>query len=239
LRGALLHHADVPPPAVLTGHAPDGGRLEQPHVAFLALPDVGSSHAYGRVLGAAIVMPRSIDAEARRAILRAVGRWEDAGLHLMMGRAGRMRLERVVEHKPRSTLDPRAWTRASERWASVTPVALDENPGDLSSRDPHAAAHAAEAAERIIARACERIGLPAPVWVQVMRRSLFEAAPAARRFTPFPSKKSALRRVCVHAEILFTNPVAGPVLLGAGRYFGIGLCRPPLEGGGRKDGPQS
>lgn len=239
LRGALLHHADDPPPAVLTGHAPDGGRLEQPHVAFLALPDVGSSHAQGRVLGVAIVMPRTIDAEARRAMLRAVGQWERNKLHLTMGRAGRMWLERVVERDSRSTLDSRTWTRASRRWASVTPVALDENPGDLSSRDPQVAAEAAEKAEQVVARACERIGLPAPAWVQVMRRSLFDAAPAARRFTPFPRKEGALRRVCVHVEILFTRPVSGPVLLGAGRYFGLGLCRPRPEESWRQEGKRT
>jgi hypothetical protein len=37
LRGALLHFASDPPPAVLSGHEPDGRRLVRPHVAFLAL----------------------------------------------------------------------------------------------------------------------------------------------------------------------------------------------------------
>ena len=63
-----------------------------------------------------------------------------------MGRTGEMRLERVVDGDPRTTLDPVTWTRASRRWASVTPVALDENPGDLASRDPRVAAQAAEKA---------------------------------------------------------------------------------------------
>ena len=144
-----------------------------------------------------------------------------------MGRTGEMRLERVVDGDPRTTLDPVTWTRASRRWASVTPVALDENPGDLASRDPRVAAQAAEKAESSVARACERIGLPAPAWVQVMRRSLFDAAPPAKAFTPFPRGGSgrSFKRVCVHVEVLFTKAVEGPVVLGAGRYFGLGLCR--------------
>lgn len=226
MRGALLRHADEPAPSILTGHAPGGGRLEQPHVAFVTLPDVGSPHSHGRILGAAIVLPLGIGADDRRAVLRAVGRWEQAGLELTMGRAGRMKLERVVDRDPRTTLAPSTWTNASRRWASVTPVALDQNPGDLVSRDPRVAAEAAEEAEAIVARACERIGLPAPAWVQVMRRSLFGAAPEARKFMPFPRKEGALQRVCVHVEVLFAKAVSGPVLLGAGRYFGIGLCRP-------------
>jgi CRISPR-associated protein Csb2 len=34
----------------------------------------------------------------------------------------------------------------------------------------------------------------------------------------------------VHVELHFRDPVAGPILLGAGRYFGLGLCRPRSEG---------
>lgn len=229
LRGALLHHADDPAPPVLSGHAPEGGRLEQPHVAFLALPDVGSPYATGRVLGAAIVLPREIRETDRRAILRAIGRWEVAGCQLTLGRSGVMRLERIVAREPRTTFDRITWNRPARRWATVTPVALDENPGDLLSRDPHVAADAAARAEELVACACARIGLPLPTWVQVMRRSWFGAAPAARRFMPYPRKEGALRRVCVHAELLFDEQVSGPLVLGAGRYFGLGLCRPIPE----------
>jgi CRISPR-associated protein Csb2 len=225
LRGALLHHADDPPPAVLSGHGPDGRPLERPHVGFVVLPDVGSRYASGAILGAAILLPREIESADRLAVLRAVGRWEQAGLRLVLGRTGALALERVVDRDPRSTLDPATWTRPSRRWASVTPVALDENPGDLAARDPAVAGRAADRAEEIVARACERIGLPRPRWVQVMRRSLFDAAPAAVRFMPFPRRGGALRRVCVHVEMRFEEPVGGPVVVGAGRYFGVGLCR--------------
>ncbi len=228
LRGALLHHADDPPPPVLTGHTPEGRPLERPHVAFLPLADVGSKHASGTVLGAAIVLPKDISAEDRRAVLRAVGRWEENALRLVLGRIGAVQLEHVTDREPRRTLDPEWWTRPSRRWASVTPVALDRNPGNLFSRDPKEAAEAAAAAEEIVASACEHVGLPRPKWVEIVRRSLFDAAPAARHYMPFPKKAAGngrLRRVCVHVELCFTEPVKGPVLIGAGRYFGVGLCR--------------
>jgi CRISPR-associated protein Csb2 len=233
LRGALLHHVDDPAPGVLTGHTPGGGALARPHVAFVALADVGSRYASGAMLGMAVVLPRAIDSVDRRAILRGVGNWERSGLRLTLGRVGAVNLERVADGDPRSTLDPATWGRPSRRWASVTPVALDENPGDLASRDPVVAAEAAGRAEEIVARSCERIGLPRPAWVQVMRRSVFDAAPPAKRFMPFPraprSHHSAFRRVCVHVELRFHEIVAGPVLLGAGRYYGIGLCRPQRD----------
>ena len=88
---------------------------------------------------------------------------------------------------------------------------------------------AAANAEATIASACVNIGLPHPTAVWVHRRSLLQGAPAARRFMPFPTEGGGHRRVCVHAEILFDEPVRGPVILGAGRYFGLGLCSPLEE----------
>jgi len=58
------------------------------------------------------------------------------------------------------------------------------------------------------------------------------AAPAGRpddrKAWRFPGYKtgSGTPRACVHAEITFDEPVRGPVLIGAGRYFGYGLCLP-------------
>lgn len=86
MRGALLHYADDPPPATFSGHAPDGHPLDQPHVAFLALPDEGSHNSSATLLGAAIVLPRDVDPADRRAVLRAAGRWERNGLRLILGR---------------------------------------------------------------------------------------------------------------------------------------------------------
>lgn len=229
LRSAILHHADDPPPGVLSGHSPGGRPLDRPHVAFLALGDVGWDYASGAVLGAAILMPRDVDSSDRRAILRAIGRWESQGLRLVLGRAGALQLERILDGDPRRTLQSSSWTRASDRWASVTPVALDQNPGNLSARNPVVAANAAARAEQIVARSCEHVGLPSPAWVQVMPRSLCAAAPDARRFMPYPRNGRGFRRVCVHVELQFNEPVVGPVVLGAGRYFGLGLCRPQWD----------
>lgn len=225
LRAALLERAGDSPPVVLSGRTLEAGPLDRPHIAFLALADVGSRHASGAVLGFAVLLPRRIEDEDRRAVLRALGKLEHDGLRITLGRGGTLALERVVDRDPRSTLDPATWTRPARRWATVTPIALDQNPGNLLARDPAAAAQAAERAEAIVARACEHIGLPRPAWAQVMRRSLFDAAPEAQRFMPYPRHGPGPKRVCVHAELLFDQPVAGPVVLGAGRYFGMGLCR--------------
>jgi len=228
VRGALLSHAEEHIPEVLSGHGEGGRPLERPHVAYVPLADIGSQYASGSVLGVAILLPRAIERDERRAILRAIGRWEQNGLRLTLGRAGALALERVVDNDPRKTLDPEWWLRPARRWGSVTPIALDKNPGNLYSKDPGEASAAARKAEEIVRRACQRVDLPEPRWVEIIRRSLFDAAPPARNYMPFPKKTSSgsgFSRVCVHVEMCFEAPVTGPVLIGAGRYFGMGLCR--------------
>lgn len=233
LRGALLRHAADPPPAVLSGHTPDGRRLERPHAAFLALPGSGSPCADG----AAIVLPREIDPADRQAVLLAAARWERSGLRLVLGKLGAMQLRRVDAPASGDHLGPARWLGPAWRWATVTPVALHHNPGDLTARDSAKAARAARRAAEIVAEACTHVGLPRPSHVRVMRRSPFPGIPMAPEFMPFPRKderpgSGRLKRVCVHTELEFAEPVEGPVLLGAGRYFGVGVCGILCEGAG-------
>lgn len=215
LRGALLRHAVDPPPAVLSGHTTGGRPLERAHAAFLALPD-----KKGRINGVAIVLPRDIAPDDYQAMLLAAARWERSGARLWLGRLGAMRLERV---EAGGLIDPATWTASARRWASVTPVALDKNPGDLTASDPEVAAAAARRAAEIVARGCAHICLPRPTHVRVMRRSRFAGLPPAPAFMPFPRHGSGFKRVCVHVELEFAEPVEGPVMLGVGRYFGVGL----------------
>jgi CRISPR-associated protein Csb2 len=227
VRGALLCHAVDPPPAILSGHTPDGRRLERPHAAFLALPGMHARRPNSGVAGVAIVLPRGIDPAERQAVLLAAARWERSGLRLALGRLGALQLARIDGPVAGSSLDPATWTRPSRRWVSVTPIALHQNPGNLAARDPAVAAPAVSRAQEIVSRGCAHICLPPPTRVRVMRRSSFPGVPSAPEFMPFPRKATGherFKRVCVHVELEFAEPVEGPVLLGAGRYFGVGLC---------------
>jgi CRISPR-associated protein Csb2 len=47
-----------------------------------------------------------------------------------------------------------------------------------------------------------------------------------RNHPPYPSVAGRIRRVQVHVRLAFDRPVRGPVLLGAGRFRGLGLFRP-------------
>ncbi len=118
------------------------------------------------------------------------------------------------------------WCRPANEWISVTPVALDRVPGDMHCRDPRKRSDAFAAAERIIATSCERAGLPAPAEVTIVGGSPLAGAAPAGRFMPYRSAGGRLQRVLAHAALRFEAPVSGPVLIGAGRFFGYGLFRP-------------
>jgi len=246
VRGALLSHAEDPPPEVLSGHREDGDPAEVPHLAIVALPFEGAPHATGVILGVALVVPRDVTPDDRRAVLRAVGRWEESArmrlgdpeveappLDLRLGSRGVLALERVVwGAPPLANLRSGTWCREARTWISATPVALDRNPGNLHARDPGVARAAHESAEAILATGCERIGLPRPVRVEIIPSVGMPGVPKARAFPPYPSDGRKPQRAKVHALLEFEEPVRGPVLIGAGRYYGLGLFRPVGREGG-------
>lgn len=246
LRGLLLTGIDpqASAPEVVTGHTSNGHRTERPHLAFLALPFVGRQHADALIMGVAIAAPRALALPERRFLLQTIGICEEQArqasvdgsptdddappeLKLTLGRAGAMSVRRVLGTPERHALRPATWCGVSQRWATVTPIALDRNPGNMYHRTrPDVASGAVKQAEATIATACEQAGFPRPLAVNVAPVSMIQGAEPVSVYGPFPSQPGRFRRVLVHAELLFAQPVRGPVVLGAGRYVGLGLCRP-------------
>ena len=240
VRGALMSHGQEPLPEVLTGHQPDGEPSQRPHAAVLTITLFGSPHATGLILGAAIVLPRDLSLAEKTAVLRALAVWEGVArkqvddewveappLELRLGSRGVIELERIVwGHSLLGTLHASTWCRPSRVWSSATPVALDRNPGNLFSGDARVAESAFATAGAIVAESCHRIGLPHPVRVEILPSVTMPGVAKARRFAPFPADPAKTRRVLVHAMLEFEERVRGPILLGAGRYHGLGLFRP-------------
>lgn len=232
LRSALLEQAGsrILPPS-LAGHRDDGHPVGAPHVAFVSLPFVGHEHADASIQGCAIVLPRELPADERETLLRLVARWErerarsDGTMELAGADLPPVIVQRV-EVSGKATLDPMMWCRIARRFVTATPIALDKNPGNLRSNLDRTAHRAALEAQHGIADACERIGLPRPVSVEISPAPLVTGAQSVRAFLPWPAKPGRHPRVRVHAAIDFADRIAGPVILGAGRYFGLGLCLP-------------
>lgn len=222
LRGALLKHAQGEAGRLIAGHAPDGGPSQAIHMAILPLPFVGHEHADGHLLGMALAFPLGLERALQDGCLVALARaldTESYTLDLKCGKAGEMTLTPEERPAPPMALRSDTWTHPSRVWATISPIVLDKF-GPRRHRDPESEACKA------IALACERIGLPRPSRIDLLPVSRFTGAPATRSFPATLRKSDGAARWHIHAEIEFPSVVEGPVILGAGRFRGYGLCRP-------------
>ncbi len=206
---------------IVSGHDRNGGPLQAPHLALVPLAFVGHPHADGHLLGLAAALPTGLDAEERRQVLRVLGRVDE----LKLGGLGVWGLVRELGERPPWNLRPEAWTahpKGAKYWSTVTPVAFDRHP-----KEKDRAAYQQEVAE-MVAGACQAIGLPRPREVVVTPVSAHLGVPPAHAF-PRLKRKDGTDRRHAHVILVFDAPVRGPVLIGAGRYRGYGVCRPMGE----------
>lgn len=216
LRKAVMAVTPDPLPDALHGHGePAQGR---PHVAFLALPDAGHPHADGHLLGMSVAIP-DLPQDDLRSVVRAVldglrsRRPGDDGrrvLELRVPRLGSLELEYQPGLVRPWGARPERWRQSSHRWVSVTPVVLDRFPrrGNVEAE---------------IARSCRVVGLPEPREVTVSASPLVHGG---IRLRPGELPEHLRGRLFRHVEVVFPHRVAGPLLLGAGRYLGVGLLAP-------------
>lgn len=190
--------------AVLS-HLGDGAPLlahghgEQPHIAWLGLPNL-SEYRPDELLGLAMAIPVGANSLERAQCLRALLQVD----HIMFG------AQRIGIERPNKAMSTYAgtWRRPSSRWQSISPVVLDRFPKKKVT------------VEDIVAQSVVRSGYPQPVAVRVSQDSGGKA-PDARCF-----RLRRPGRLYAHVDIEFERPVTGPVLVGAERYFGLGLFLP-------------
>ena len=199
---AMLARAPDPLPPEVSGHGANG----RPHVACVPLLDVGGRRSRGDAIGAAVVFPRDagewVDS-VRSALLRG-----SRPLWIPVGSV-RTDLAPVEGSDPVPQAHQEHWVGPARTWASVTPMVHDRFSKQGNEKDE-------------IARCCTRLGLPQPSSVEVSRDRLVRGAPKLRR-RDLPRHD---KRPCTHVRIDFPVPVQGPLLLGAQRHVGMGLCVP-------------
>ncbi|WP_336248941.1 type I-U CRISPR-associated protein Csb2 [Stomatohabitans albus] len=232
-RNALLAHAPNPRSPYLSGHEADGSPTSKPHIKIIAPAFVQFRHATGAGMGVVLILPEPDDQQDRLNVYQAIGAWEQANDDSQ--ELGTVRLfssggdRTVFKRNPTSrvkTLQLDTWRKPSSIWVTTTPIVLDRNPKHFghASASKHDAA-ATKAIDSIV-RACRDQGLPEPVSVQVQRQPFFSESYDCKRFDPI--EIGGRRRFLIHARIQFKEPVQGPLVLGAGRFFGMGLCAPEV-----------
>jgi len=223
-REAVLSHAPEPVHPVISGHQPDGRPTTEPHLSILALPFVGHQQATGHVLGLAVMLPHCADPDGREQVIAALGSWLQSGAELKLGRYGILRLRATPPGTELRGLHRATWAGPAATWLSVTPVALPRHPGPLRRGSAQRRARSWRNAEQSIIDACGHVGLPEPEAVQAMIAPPLTGAERASAYPPFHQGGTA--RALLHTKVTFREPVQGPLVLGSGRYLGLGLMRP-------------
>lgn len=239
VRRALLKFAPDPVSPWLSGHGTDGPARHE-HLTVLGLPFVGHPHADGHLRGVAILLPPDAPAEAEQELLSALGRWEQSidpnerCIRVHHGKTWR-EAERVVDAQTTLVaLQPATWCAASRRWTTVTPIALDGSCPSFNHPKPGIQRKARKVATQLIQRAVLR-AVQAPEGKTLDRRDIgvelvfgptLDGTEPAQRFPAYGRSGHARPRRLVHAVITLPFAIEGPLVLGAGRHFGLGLCRP-------------
>jgi len=215
-------------PAELSGHSPDGRPSREPHLAIAPLAFLGSAYASGTVFGFALIPPRArdlpLDSEFQRAVRAVTRREEEDRRAIVLDRLGLTFA--VGTETERRSLDPSRYVAAANVWATCTPIVLDRHLKQVGNAEREA-----EIAD-LIRQACVKAGLPEPGRTAAGKHSAIEGAPSAYpsggapRWTRWRMPESLASRQLTHAVIEFDRPVQGPVILGAGRFVGLGLCLP-------------
>ena len=233
LRGAVISHCSGPGPKLLVGKDDDGRPTSAPHALFLSLPFVGHHYSDGTVKGLAMLVPSDSDGRERGEILRAVGAWRaasgDGPLQLRLGRHAVLGIRLVpgFEQSDTTALDRLRWSRPSRRWGSVTALALPRDARKLTHGSPSDVRRAWRRAEQAVVEACRFAGLPEPAAVSIGFDPPVRGGSHTSDYPAFVQGDT--KRLLLHAVVEFEQLVAGPVVLGSGRFRGLGLML-PLDG---------
>lgn len=229
-------------PKILHGHGFERQGYEL--ARFLALPDVGHKYSRGRIHGLALWLPPGVDRQfehqirdaaksIRRLVAKRINVQRDTGkpdkstkhlvgkginvrVAIVSGRRnsrnnvpwaatperwkGQLKLKKPAE---RWVLEP------AKRWVTATP-AIHERYGPLNLSE--------------ISRWCDHAGLPEPIQYRSSRSPLLRGG--LKLSMTEVTRPGRLSRPFSHVEIYFDKPIYGPVVIGAGRQRGFGLCVP-------------
>jgi len=229
LRNALPErHADIE--RFLVGRKADGSD-EGPtalRVRIVPLPSIGFHHVDREIRRLLVEVPSGCPLPADDV------RWAFSGVELTDGDADPPTGVVVTPATDESMLKHYGVREAAARiWRTVTPIALPEpamrrriepthksleaKGGDERAAEQHSAAEA-------IVQALRHAGIRSTAESIRVQREPFESK--GERVEAFaPGTRFSKERLW-HAKITFRSPVAGPLLLGCGRFLGLGLMSP-------------
>jgi CRISPR-associated protein Csb2 len=209
-------------PGVVSGHDEENNPLEENHLGVIPLANIKGQYADGSVLGIGVVLPDDIGDGNRDIIDDTLMGSKDSKTsvrldELTLGAMGEMGVKYDSEPDLR-TLDRARYEGPSKRWATVTPYVFGRYPRKKSQSE-------------VIAESCRRVGLPRPPKsIKTMDTSPLNGVPQTSDFL-YDEAHFDSNKLKKHVVFEFEKPVEGPIMIGAGRYFGSGLMTSLSNGG--------
>lgn len=192
-------------------------------VQIVPIPSIGHSEVHMAVRRIAVQVPQScrIPADDLKWAFSQVALPDDDGV-----------VSKELHPAPSEDQVFKRYLAAALRWRSVTPLALPIRAGFRSRQDwprngPMSGSfRLAEEDQAIPAvyKALRHAGITAEVASVRVQREAFDRRGA--RAELFGTGTRFSRDLLWHVEIVFKQKVLGPLLLGNGRYLGLGLLRP-------------
>lgn len=190
------------PPSWLHGHINESASDYQ-LARFLALPNIGHRYSDGKIHGAAVWVPRGVDEIDVRNLASVLASIRS----LSLADGSRVTVDRSRRSR---TTNPQRWQGPARRWVTALPAVSDRHQRIDSTA---------------VIRWCEQAGLPKPVQIRISRRPLL---PGGIDLHPTETRRPghAQTRPYAHVGLIFEERIAGPVVIGAARSYGLGLCAP-------------
>lgn len=214
----------------LVGRKPDGTDASptSQRVRMIPLLSIGFDHADRGVRRVLVEIPSGAKLRAEDVA------WAFTGLDVVDPATGEIRT--VLTPSEDKDMLRRHYLPRSRRWRSVTPVALPEAARrrriEPTRRRDEAKGGTERVAEEAIAKravivALRHAGVSARTRSIRVQREPFEAR--GQRVEAFERKPRFPKERLWHVEIDFDRGVAGPLVLGDGRFLGLGLMAPAKD----------
>jgi CRISPR-associated protein Csb2 len=214
VRQAIMRYLPDGASGTLTGHGSDGASLRDSHLAVVPLPRIDDPFADGELLGVGLLLPRELCDADYEALIGALGSWLTSGGHVDLGPI-RWTLE-IAHDDHRASLRDTRYAGSAAAWASVTPIVFDRHPRRTLG------------VEDVVRSMCRDVGLPSPRGVEVTPAGWLTGGAASREHGL--GQRSYLARCFIsHLRVEWPRKVPGPIVLGRGRYFGLGVMLPWRE----------
>jgi len=226
LRRAVLDTWPEGAPEWVSGIDPGGAPSQSTHVAFAAFPDLDHRFARGDIVGVGAILPRAANLEqliALRQVLQQI-------TIIRLASGAQMEVEPAFSGPLPLALRSGTWDGRARTWFTATPVLLDKHP--RGGRRGHAGWGAWDEEELAVrlTQSLHHAGLPTPEHIDVRPSAPLPGGSHIRQYRR--AKGAVWDSFVVHAVVRFSEDVQGPVLVGRGRYAGMGLFRPATKGGG-------